>query len=63
MSASATHLAGLPTEILEYALLFLPGQDIIKMEAVRILRTVDRTIIVERILYDLGQPTVLGPYS
>lgn len=35
MSASAPHLAGLPTETLEHVLLHLPVRDIIKMEAVR----------------------------
>jgi len=35
MSASAPNLDELPTETLEQVLLYLPGQDIIKMEAVR----------------------------
>lgn len=35
MSASISHLTELPIEILEQILLHLPGQDIIKMEAVR----------------------------
>jgi len=35
MSAPAHHLTELPIEILEKILLYLPGQDIIKMEAVR----------------------------
>jgi len=35
MSASVPRLTGLPAEILEHILLRLPGQDIVKMEAVR----------------------------
>jgi hypothetical protein len=35
MSASISCLTELPTETLEYVLLHLPGQDIIKMEVVR----------------------------
>jgi len=35
MSALVPCLAGLPIEILERILLHLPGQDIVKMEAVR----------------------------
>jgi len=35
MSAPVPHLTGLPAEILEHVLLRLPGQDIVKVEAVR----------------------------
>ena len=36
MSASISHLTELPIEILEQILLHLPGQDIIKMDTVRV---------------------------
>ena len=42
MSASVVHLVELPTETLEQVLLHLPGQDIIKMEAVRRLPPIPR---------------------
>jgi hypothetical protein len=35
MSASTPRLSELPTEILEHVILYLPGQDIIRMEVVR----------------------------
>ena len=35
MSALLSHFADLPIEILEQIFLYLPGQDIVKMEAVR----------------------------
>ena len=35
MAAPTPRLNGLPTEILEHVLLHLPGQDIVKIEAVR----------------------------
>jgi hypothetical protein len=34
MSASMPRLSELPTEVLEHVILHLPGQDIIKVEAV-----------------------------
>jgi hypothetical protein len=37
MSASTPCLSELPTEILERVFLHLPGQDIIKMEVVRVV--------------------------
>ena len=42
MSASAPHLTELPTETLEYVLLRLPVQDVIKMEVVRSLSLTPR---------------------
>ena len=42
MSASASRLTELLTEILEQMLLHLPGQDIIKMEAVRSATVIER---------------------
>jgi hypothetical protein len=35
MSVQVPHLTGLPVEILEQIFLYLPGKDIIRMEAVR----------------------------
>jgi len=39
MPASVPLTVWLPTEILEHALLYLPGQDIIRMQAVRRLQS------------------------
>jgi len=46
MSAPVSHLTELPIEITEQILLHLPGQDIIKMEAVR------RAFIQPRVVFD-----------
>ena len=63
MSPSAPHLAELPTETLEHVLLYLPGQDIVKMEAVQRLPLIPPESSLIFVLYDLGQPTLPGPYS
>ena len=53
----------LPTEILEQLILHLPGQDIIKMEAVRRVKANFRRTVVDFVLYDPGQPTLSRPRS
>jgi hypothetical protein len=50
MSTPISPLAGIPTEVLEHALLYLPGQDIIRTEAVRMsqlapFRSLTRAVI------------------
>jgi len=53
----------LPTETLEQLLLHLPGQDLIKMEAVRRVNANFRRTVVDFSLHDLGQPTLPRPRS
>ena len=59
MSASISNLAELPIEILEKILLQLPGQDIVKIEAVRWLLHPTR-LGVDFSLNDPDQPTIPG---
>jgi len=55
MSAPALHLAELPTETLEHVLLYLPGQDIVKMEEVRRLPPTPReALLISIVSYGLG---------
>ena len=62
MSASSLNLTELPTEVIEQILLHLPGQDILKMEAVLRL-TADSKQIVDFAMHDPGQPAPSGPRS
>jgi len=63
MSASPSYLTMLPTEILEQLFLHLPGQDLIKMGAVRRVNVNLRQTVVDFTLFDLGQPTLPRPRS
>ena len=48
MSASISRLSNLPIEILEQILLHLPGQDIVKMEGVRVFAISDDPLLTLR---------------
>jgi len=61
MSMSPSYLTTLPTEILEQLLLHLPGQDIVKMEAVRRVEANFRRTVVDFALCNLGQPALPRP--
>jgi len=52
-----SHLVTLPIEILELTLLYLPGQDVIKVQAVWSIKVNSRRI-VDFVLRDLGQPVL-----
>ena len=62
MHTSTSYLVTLPIEILERTLLDLPGQDIVKMQAVRRIKAYSRWI-VDFFLRDLGQPALSRPHS
>jgi len=61
MSVLVPRLVGFPTEILEHVLLQLPGQDIVKMEAVRRVAPNPVWCAFDIMHYDLGLSTIPGP--
>jgi len=61
MPASPPNLTELSIEILERILLYSPGQDVVKMEAVRNVAANCRGSFVDLALYDLGQPILPKP--
>ncbi|KAF9645017.1 hypothetical protein BDM02DRAFT_3120943 [Thelephora ganbajun] len=63
MSVLVSHLSELPIETLEQIFLYLPGQDIIKMEAVRCLDSTPYGRVLTLRLCDLGQSTLSGCFS
>ena len=62
MSGPISHIAELSAEILEHILWYLSGQDIIKMEAVRIPQPPEEGLLIA-CLCDLGQPILPGSHS
>lgn len=62
MSGSIPYIAELSAEILEHILWYLSGQDIIKMEAVRIPPPPEGGLLIAY-LCDLGQPILPGSHS
>ena len=59
MSGSTSYLVALPIEILERALLCLPGKDIVKIQTVRRIKTSSRGVVY----FSLGQLALSRPRS
>lgn len=61
MSVLLPNVTELPIEILEQILLYLPGQDVARMETVREAATNSKRSSADLARYDLGQPILPKP--